>query len=156
MSTLVEKRNNNKFCEFHREVGHNTDECMHLKRQIEELIKAGKLSHVIKELKQGGGKDQSKAAKNGEAFGKDKALAILMTEGQIQKYNMNIASTGSVRRGYETFNFYMDEFCGGKITISIQWNHREAMSKENSGNPINSSWNVKILSLERNTNTAKQ
>ncbi|GJX98928.1 reverse transcriptase domain-containing protein [Tanacetum coccineum] len=30
-----------------------TDECMHLKRQIEELIKAEKLSHTIKELKQG-------------------------------------------------------------------------------------------------------
>ncbi|GJW50049.1 hypothetical protein Tco_0091400 [Tanacetum coccineum] len=45
MTTLVEKRNNNKFYEFHREVGHNTNECMHLKRQIEELIKNGKLSH---------------------------------------------------------------------------------------------------------------
>ncbi|GJX81536.1 reverse transcriptase domain-containing protein [Tanacetum coccineum] len=53
MTTPVEKRNNNKFCEFHREVGHNTDECMHLKRKIEELIKNGKLSHVIKEHKQG-------------------------------------------------------------------------------------------------------
>ncbi|GJS05396.1 reverse transcriptase domain-containing protein [Tanacetum coccineum] len=50
MMTPIEKRNNNKFCEFHGEVGHNTNECMHLKRQIEELIKAGKLSHVIKEL----------------------------------------------------------------------------------------------------------
>ncbi|GKC29480.1 reverse transcriptase domain-containing protein [Tanacetum coccineum] len=42
-TTPVEIRNNNKFCEFHREVGHNTDECMHLKRQIKELIKARKL-----------------------------------------------------------------------------------------------------------------
>ncbi|GJY00143.1 reverse transcriptase domain-containing protein [Tanacetum coccineum] len=48
MTTPVEKRNNNKFCEFHGEVGHNTDECMHLKRQIEKLIKAGKLSHDIR------------------------------------------------------------------------------------------------------------
>ncbi|GKF35302.1 hypothetical protein Tco_0108502 [Tanacetum coccineum] len=57
MTTPIEKRNNNKFYEFHMEVGHNTDECMHLRRQIEELIKAGKLSHVIKELKQGSEKD---------------------------------------------------------------------------------------------------
>ncbi|GJS75407.1 reverse transcriptase domain-containing protein [Tanacetum coccineum] len=65
MITPVEKRNNNKFCEFHGEVGHNTNECMHLKRQIKELIKAGKLSHVIKELKQDSDKDQPKAAKKG-------------------------------------------------------------------------------------------
>ncbi|GJR42486.1 reverse transcriptase domain-containing protein [Tanacetum coccineum] len=80
MTTSVEKRNRNKFCEFHGEVGHNTDECMHLKRQIEELIKSVKLPHVIKELKQGSGKDQPKAAKKGETSGKDKALTILMVQ----------------------------------------------------------------------------
>nr|GEW07885.1 hypothetical protein [Tanacetum cinerariifolium] len=47
-------------------VGHNTDECMHLKRKVEELIKNGKLSHVIKELKQGSEKDQPKTAKRGQ------------------------------------------------------------------------------------------
>nr|GEV94894.1 reverse transcriptase domain-containing protein [Tanacetum cinerariifolium] len=66
MMTPVEKRNNNTFCEFHGEVGHNTDECMHLERQIEELLKNRKLSHVIKELKQNSGKDQPKANKEGE------------------------------------------------------------------------------------------
>nr|GEX11529.1 reverse transcriptase domain-containing protein [Tanacetum cinerariifolium] len=78
MTTPVEKRNHTKFCEFHGEVGHNTDECMHLKKQIEEMLKAEKLSHLIKELKQNNGKEQPKVAKKGETFGKDKALAILM------------------------------------------------------------------------------
>nr|GEZ84368.1 reverse transcriptase domain-containing protein [Tanacetum cinerariifolium] len=32
MTTPVEKRINKRFCEYHEEVGHNTDECMHLKR----------------------------------------------------------------------------------------------------------------------------
>ncbi|GJR64579.1 reverse transcriptase domain-containing protein [Tanacetum coccineum] len=80
MTTLVEKRNASKFCKFHGEVGHTTDECMHLKRQIEEMLKAGKLSHLIKELKQNNGKDQAKVAKKGEAVGKDKPLAILMVQ----------------------------------------------------------------------------
>ncbi|GJR97419.1 hypothetical protein Tco_0269593 [Tanacetum coccineum] len=40
MTTPVEKRNHAKFCEFHGEVGHNTNECMHLKKQIEEMLKA--------------------------------------------------------------------------------------------------------------------
>ncbi|GKC98925.1 hypothetical protein Tco_1169200, partial [Tanacetum coccineum] len=54
-----------------------------------------------------------------------------------------------------TFNFYMDELFGGKITISIQWDHRNARSKENSSSPVNGSWNVKIPCPKRNTHTAK-
>ncbi|GJW78832.1 hypothetical protein Tco_0140514 [Tanacetum coccineum] len=80
MTTPVEKRNASKFCEFHGEVGHITDECMHLKRQIEEMLKARKLSHLIKELKQNNGKDQTKTAKKGEISGKDKSLTILMVQ----------------------------------------------------------------------------
>ncbi|GJS29273.1 hypothetical protein Tco_0489893 [Tanacetum coccineum] len=51
MTTPVENRNNNKFCELHRE-----------------------------ELKQGSVKDQSKVAKKGETSRKDKPLAILMVQ----------------------------------------------------------------------------
>ncbi|GJW94427.1 reverse transcriptase domain-containing protein [Tanacetum coccineum] len=57
MTTPIENQNANKFCEFHGEVGNNTDECNHLRRQIEDMLKAGKLSYIIKELKQNSGKD---------------------------------------------------------------------------------------------------
>ncbi|GKA64546.1 hypothetical protein Tco_0764253 [Tanacetum coccineum] len=80
MTTPIEKRNHAKFCEFHSEVGHNTGECMHLKKQIKEMLKAGKLSHLIKELKQNSRKEQPKVAKKGETSGKDKALTILMVQ----------------------------------------------------------------------------
>ncbi|GKD68131.1 hypothetical protein Tco_1322221 [Tanacetum coccineum] len=80
MTTPVEKRNHAKFCEFHGEVGHNTDRCMHLKKQIKEILKAGKLTHLIKELKQNNGNEQPKVTKKGETSGKDKALAILMVQ----------------------------------------------------------------------------
>ncbi|GKC80813.1 hypothetical protein Tco_1131587, partial [Tanacetum coccineum] len=66
MTTPIEKGNASKFCEFHGEVSCTTDECMHLKRQIKEMLKAGKLSHLIKELKQNNRKDQAKAAKRGK------------------------------------------------------------------------------------------
>nr|GEV76593.1 reverse transcriptase domain-containing protein [Tanacetum cinerariifolium] len=52
------KKSINKFCDFHNDKGHSTDECMQLKKQIEELVRAGKLSRLIKEIKQG--RDQSK------------------------------------------------------------------------------------------------
>ncbi|GJY81917.1 reverse transcriptase domain-containing protein [Tanacetum coccineum] len=44
------------------------------------MLKAGKLSHLIKELKQNNRKEQPKVTKKGEASGKDKALAILMVQ----------------------------------------------------------------------------
>ncbi|GKC01345.1 reverse transcriptase domain-containing protein [Tanacetum coccineum] len=78
MTTPVEKRNTNKFCEFHKEVGHNTDECNHLRKLIKDMLKAGKLSHIIRELKQSSRKEQPK--KKGETSGKEKPQAILMTQ----------------------------------------------------------------------------
>ncbi|XP_050253760.1 uncharacterized protein LOC126699828 [Quercus robur] len=33
------KRNRNKYCRFHGDLGHNTDECFDLKQQIENLIR---------------------------------------------------------------------------------------------------------------------
>ncbi|GKF61815.1 hypothetical protein Tco_0181869 [Tanacetum coccineum] len=77
MVTPVEKRSSNKFCNFHNDKGHSTDECMHLKKQIEELVRAGKFSHLIKEIKQG--RDQPKAGKK-EVPTKDKFMAIYMIQ----------------------------------------------------------------------------
>ncbi|GJV42250.1 hypothetical protein Tco_1420690 [Tanacetum coccineum] len=73
MVTPVEKRGNNKFCDFHNDKGHSTDICM----QFEELVRAGKLSHLINEIKQG--RDQTKVRKK-EASTKDKSLAIYMVQ----------------------------------------------------------------------------
>nr|GEV01240.1 reverse transcriptase domain-containing protein [Tanacetum cinerariifolium] len=54
---------------------HSTDECVQLRKQIEELVKAGKLSHFIKEIRQD--RDQQKTRKK-DAPVKDKAAAIYM------------------------------------------------------------------------------
>ena len=41
------KRNKSKYCRFHRDHGHDTDECYDLKQQIENLIKQEKLRHFV-------------------------------------------------------------------------------------------------------------
>ncbi|GKD46674.1 hypothetical protein Tco_1271319 [Tanacetum coccineum] len=79
MTRLVENSNKNKFCEFHRDKGHNTDECIHLRKKIEEAVKSRKLSHLIKEIKQGSNRgEHAKTAKKVEASNKEKATAIFM------------------------------------------------------------------------------
>ena len=41
------KRNKSKYCRFHRDHGHDTDECFDLKQQIENLIRQGKLKSFL-------------------------------------------------------------------------------------------------------------
>ncbi|GJT62972.1 reverse transcriptase domain-containing protein [Tanacetum coccineum] len=77
MVTPADKRSSNKFGEFHNDKEHNTDECMQLKKQIEELVKAGKLSHFIKEIRQD--IDKQKNGKK-EAPTEEKVAAIYMIQ----------------------------------------------------------------------------
>ena len=42
------KRNRNKYYRFHRDHGHDTDECFNLKQQIENLIRQGKLRNFLR------------------------------------------------------------------------------------------------------------
>ena len=44
------KRNQdpNKFCEFHKDIGHNTDDCISLKLAIEKALRDGELTHILK------------------------------------------------------------------------------------------------------------
>ncbi|GFS29730.1 hypothetical protein Acr_00g0008110 [Actinidia rufa] len=47
IKTDPQKRNRNKYCEFHRDHGHNTEDCFQLKEQIADLIKRGYLRKYI-------------------------------------------------------------------------------------------------------------
>ena len=49
LRTDPDKRNKNLFCRFHRDIGHNTDDCRQLKDEIEFLIRKGKLGKFTKD-----------------------------------------------------------------------------------------------------------
>ncbi|GJT19093.1 hypothetical protein Tco_0877799 [Tanacetum coccineum] len=42
-----------KYCQSHKDHGHNTDYCRELKRQTEEAYRSGKLAHLVKGIKKG-------------------------------------------------------------------------------------------------------
>ena len=44
-------RNKNKYGQFHKDHGHNTEDCRDLKEQVEELIRKGRLQKYVKKNK---------------------------------------------------------------------------------------------------------
>ncbi|XP_074356738.1 uncharacterized protein LOC141696504 [Apium graveolens] len=45
------KKTPDKYCDYHRDKGHNTDECYHLKKLIERMIKVGELNQFVRYLR---------------------------------------------------------------------------------------------------------
>ncbi|GJY83284.1 hypothetical protein Tco_0496660 [Tanacetum coccineum] len=118
MKTLVKKRNSNKFCEFHGEVGHNTDECNHLRKQIEYMLKAGKLSHIIWELKQNNRKEHPK--KKGETSEKEKPQAILMIQSRQKAVRQRITQSFSPDLKISFLSLGNDEGAEGPLIIEAE------------------------------------
>ena len=41
------KRNQNLYCQYHQERGHTTEDCRNLKNHLDQLVREGKLSHLL-------------------------------------------------------------------------------------------------------------
>ena len=54
-------RDKNKYYRFHKDHGHNTEDCRDLKEQIEELIRKGKLQKYVKKGEYNKFKDGNKS-----------------------------------------------------------------------------------------------
>ncbi|GJU71749.1 hypothetical protein Tco_1263154 [Tanacetum coccineum] len=48
------KENLDRYCDYHGEKGHYTNDCYHLKRQLEVALESGKLNHLVKDVRQRG------------------------------------------------------------------------------------------------------
>ncbi|XP_021995379.1 uncharacterized protein LOC110892526 [Helianthus annuus] len=46
-------KDTSKYCEYQKGSGHHTNDCFQLKKQIEYFVKAGKLAHLVRDIKQG-------------------------------------------------------------------------------------------------------
>ncbi|GJZ95142.1 hypothetical protein Tco_0667345 [Tanacetum coccineum] len=59
-------RDMSKYCHFHEDHRHDTSDCRQLRNQIEEAVKSGQLSHLVKGIK----KERVKASENQRPEGK--------------------------------------------------------------------------------------
>ena len=41
------RRNQNLYCAYHQEPGHTTDDCRNLKNHLDQLVREGKLRHLL-------------------------------------------------------------------------------------------------------------
>nr|GEW38298.1 hypothetical protein [Tanacetum cinerariifolium] len=80
MVGTLEKRNMNKFCDYHQDRGHNMNDCYHLKKQIEEVLASGRLAHLVKDIRQGGQKSKGSAKGNDKVINMTTATEALFLE----------------------------------------------------------------------------
>ncbi|XP_076950172.1 uncharacterized protein LOC143623065 [Bidens hawaiensis] len=69
-----------KHCSYHNDVGHNTNECVALRNEIEAAVKNGKLEHLVKGVRGGIGKPPAKDSQ-GPAKRQIKDLNVHMIQG---------------------------------------------------------------------------
>lgn len=52
------KQDPTKYCEFHKDIGHEMDSCFQLQKQIDLTVQLGTLVHLLKEIRDGPAKSQ--------------------------------------------------------------------------------------------------
>ncbi|GJX27133.1 reverse transcriptase domain-containing protein [Tanacetum coccineum] len=99
------KQNLNKYCDYHGDRGHNTNDCYQLKKQIKEALDSGKLAHVVKHIRQNNQQSGSQGRNNVKVinmireggnhkrpFKEERSEGFLLTVGVHQRSCKNIAS----------------------------------------------------------------
>ncbi|KAL8119456.1 hypothetical protein AgCh_016830 [Apium graveolens] len=61
MKMVDQKKNVDKYYDYHQDKGHNPDKCFHLKRLIKKMIKAGELNVFIRDLRISWGRTKQEA-----------------------------------------------------------------------------------------------
>ncbi|GJV71323.1 reverse transcriptase domain-containing protein [Tanacetum coccineum] len=130
--------------------GHTTDECMHLKRKIKEMFKAGKLSHLIKDLEAKQWKDQAKSGKKGRDT-PQRGQATSNPEWYIGEEDGTegpIVIEAEVG-GHLVHRMYIDGGASSEIISHSPYRWiigRPISVKENQSNPVHSPRNVEVPS----------
>ena len=97
LTTNPDKRLRDKYCRFHKDHGHNTEDFYNLKRQIEELIKQGKLQRFV-ERDQREGRPQGACQQRPPAEARPRPLL-----GEIHMITRGMAAGGTSRSSRKAY-----------------------------------------------------
>ncbi|KAK1363125.1 hypothetical protein POM88_038686 [Heracleum sosnowskyi] len=109
------KKNGNKYCDYHQDKGHNTDECSHLKKLVKKMINDGELNQFVKDLrdKLAPREDKRKEPEEGERYrGEVKTISGGSTLGRDRK-------TTKERYAKQVYNLY--QFQSAKQAMPIMF-----------------------------------
>ncbi|GKC80756.1 hypothetical protein Tco_1131530 [Tanacetum coccineum] len=116
--SLVEapiKENMNKYCDYHTEKGHSTNDCFHLKKQLEIALEYGKLNHLVKDMRQRGkGGQRNNGSKNGKWMNVPKTFPLVLARDLSEEALVVKAEV----EGYLIRRVYIDE--GASIEIMFE------------------------------------
>ncbi|GJY95106.1 reverse transcriptase domain-containing protein [Tanacetum coccineum] len=158
MRTPEEQRVGNGYCEYHRQKGHTTNECVQLRQLIDKLVKEGRLDHLVMAAKTKQTVSQKFSHGSGISFPTltaDNAvvepLTIEINAAGHDIHRMYIDGGASADILYEhcfqrlrpevkrALHNSLDEFYGDQITIAIQWHY----------------WKTRNISDTRDSETAR-
>ncbi|XP_071933739.1 uncharacterized protein [Coffea arabica] len=72
MATPRNKRNQDRYCAFHRDVGHDTEGCWALRKEIEDLIQRGFLGRFVQSGRPGQETGRTYRGERGEGYRRDR------------------------------------------------------------------------------------
>ncbi|GJS14616.1 reverse transcriptase domain-containing protein [Tanacetum coccineum] len=117
-------RDTSKYCHFHEDYGHDTNDCRYLKTQIQEVVNSGQLSHLVKGIK----KERTKSSDTTQREGK-KDKGATPAEAPILMVNNAPVIIGAKIFGRKVGRVYMDsgssceiiyEHCFKKLNPAIK------------------------------------
>ncbi|GKE58714.1 reverse transcriptase domain-containing protein [Tanacetum coccineum] len=116
MRTLEEQRVGNGYCEYHRQKGHTSNECVQLRQLIDKLVKEGRLDHLVKNIKEGKDKQRSRGKKDTL---RDKADTIYMVQSWQRKTKQKVSQKFSHGSGISFPTLTADNAVVEPLTIEI-------------------------------------
>ncbi|GJV33672.1 hypothetical protein Tco_1394072 [Tanacetum coccineum] len=128
-----------RFCDYHQEKGHNTNDCHQLRKELEAALEFGKLNHLIKDVRQ-----RRRGNQRGDGPQQDVSDEPLIVEAEVEGYlvkRVYVDGGASVE--------VMFEHCFKNLSPTIRARLRETQTDLKNNNEVHH--HLGSLTLQRDT-----